>query len=283
VNVDVAISGREELPAWIVYGAPVFTIVAALVVGAVALIALQFDPVAVYEAMFINTVTETFGLTNTFVRGVPLILAGLAVYLPLRGGLWNIGAEGQLYLGAVAGTLFVAAFLPGVIGLFQVISARRADERLVLTGFPRATLFASRFLTVVAASLLTAGISIAVLTTRTDVAALPAAFGTLVGVGVLYGLVGMLVGAVLPRELEGSLVLIFVADIDEALASGIVRTDAAVTKLLPLHYPHELFRAAVTGSEIARSDALAAGAYLLGLGVVTLAVYVSMTGEGGDS
>ena len=186
-------------------------------------------------------------------------------------------------LGAVAGTLFVAAFLPGVIGLFQVISARRADERLVLIGFPRATLFVSRFLTVVAASLLTAGISIAVLTTRTDVAALPAAFGTLVGVGVLYGLVGMLVGAVLPRELEGSLVLIFVADIDEALASGIVRTDAAVTKLLPLHYPHELFRAAVTGSEIARSDALAAGAYLLGLGVVTLAVYVSMTGEGGDS
>jgi simple sugar transport system permease protein len=104
VNVDIAISGREELPAWIVYGAPVFTIVAALVVGAVALIALQFDPVAVYEAMFINTVTETFGLTTTFVRGVPLILAGLAVYLPLRGGLWNIGAEGQLYVGAIAGT-----------------------------------------------------------------------------------------------------------------------------------------------------------------------------------
>ncbi|MFB6362262.1 MAG: ABC transporter permease [Halobacteriales archaeon] len=104
MNVDVAISAREDLPIWIVYGAPVFTIIAALAVGAIALVVLQFDPVAVYNVMFIETVTNTFGLTNTFVRAVPLILAGLAVYLPLRGGLWNIGAEGQLYVGAIAGT-----------------------------------------------------------------------------------------------------------------------------------------------------------------------------------
>jgi len=104
VNLDVVISAREDLPPWLVYGAPVFTIIAALVVGAVALLALQFDPIDVYEALFIQTVTDTFGLTNTFIRAVPLILTGLAVYLPLRGGLWNIGAEGQLYIGAIAGT-----------------------------------------------------------------------------------------------------------------------------------------------------------------------------------
>jgi len=184
-------------------------------------------------------------------------------------------------LGAVAGTLFVAAFLPGVIGLFQVISARRADERLSLTGFPRATLFCARLLAVAVASLLTASISLVVLTTRTDVAALPAAFGTLVLVGVLYGLVGMLVGAVLPRELEGSLVLIFVADVDEALASGIVQTDGAFAKLFPLHYPHELFQAAVEGSGVATGDALAAGAYVLVLGVAALGAYTTLTGEEG--
>jgi hypothetical protein len=184
-------------------------------------------------------------------------------------------------LGAVAGTLFVAAFLPGVIGLFQVISARRADERLSLAGFPRATLFATRLLTVLASSLLTAGVALAVLTTRTDVAALPAAFAVLVLVGVLYGLVGMLVGTVLPRELEGSLVLIFLADLDEALASGVVRTDAAFTELLPLHYPHELFGAAVEGREFATGDALAAGAYVAVLGAAALFAYTALTGEGG--
>jgi simple sugar transport system permease protein len=39
----------------------------------------------------------------TLVRSVPLILTGLAVALAFRGGVWNIGAEGQLYAGAVAG------------------------------------------------------------------------------------------------------------------------------------------------------------------------------------
>ena len=183
-------------------------------------------------------------------------------------------------LGAVAGTLFVAAFLPGVIGLFQVISARRADERLSLAGFPRTTLFATRLLTVVTASLLTAGVSLAVLATRTAIGAPPAAFGVLVLVGTIYGLLGMLVGAVLPRELEGSLVLIFVADVDEALASGIVRTDAAFTDLFPLHYPHELFGAAVDGNDLATGDALAAGAYVAVLGVAALAAYTTLTGEG---
>jgi hypothetical protein len=183
-------------------------------------------------------------------------------------------------LGAVAGTLFVAAFLPGVIGLFQVISARRADERLSLVGFPRGTLFVSRLLTVAAASLLTAAISLAVLTTRTDVASLPAAFGTLALVGVLYGLVGMSIGAVLPRELEGSLVLVFVADIDEAFASGIVETDAAFARLLPLHYPHELFQASVDGSALSTADALATGAYVGLLGLVALGFYTTLTGEG---
>jgi ABC-2 type transport system permease protein len=184
-------------------------------------------------------------------------------------------------LGAMAGTLFVAAFLPGVIGLFQVISARRADERLSLTGFPRATLFGARLLAVLVASLLTAAISLAVLTTQTEVGSLAPAFFTLAFVGILYGLVGMLIGAVLPRELEGSLVLIFFADVDEALASGIIQTDSVLTKLFPLHYPHELFTAAVEGTSIAQGDALAAAGYALALLVVTLGVYVTLTGEGG--
>src|SRR5690606_45526 len=43
-------------------------------------------------------------LSVTLVRSVPLILTGLAVVLAFRAGVWNIGAEGQLYAGAIAGT-----------------------------------------------------------------------------------------------------------------------------------------------------------------------------------
>lgn len=43
-------------------------------------------------------------LADTLVRATPLIIAGLAVALAFRGGVFNIGAEGQLLVGAVAGT-----------------------------------------------------------------------------------------------------------------------------------------------------------------------------------
>jgi simple sugar transport system permease protein len=62
-----------------------------------------FDPIAAGAAMM----RGAFGSSNailsiTMVRSVPLILTGLAVALAFRAGIWNIGAEGQLYAGAVA-------------------------------------------------------------------------------------------------------------------------------------------------------------------------------------
>lgn len=184
-------------------------------------------------------------------------------------------------LGATAGTLFVAAFLPGVIGLFQVISARRADERLSLAGFPRDVLFTARLLAVLVASLVTAAISLTVLTTRIDVTAVAAAAAVLVFVGVLYGMIGMSIGAILPRELEGSLVLIFLVDMDEALASGVMQTESALPKLFPLYYPHELFQAAVQGSAMAMGDVIAALGYALIVFIGALVTYTTITGEGG--
>jgi simple sugar transport system permease protein len=104
MQVDVELTAREEVPRWMVYGTPVFTVLAALAVSAVALVALDVSPLAAYEVMFVQTVTTEFGLTETVAKAVPLIFAGLAVYLPLKAQLWNIGAEGQLFMGAVVGT-----------------------------------------------------------------------------------------------------------------------------------------------------------------------------------
>lgn len=103
MNVDVEISAREDTPRWLAYGTPVFTVVAALAVSAIALIVLEVNPVAAYETMFVETITTKFGIRQTLIKAVPLILTGLAVYLPLKAGLWNIGAEGQLYVGAIVG------------------------------------------------------------------------------------------------------------------------------------------------------------------------------------
>ena len=48
---------------------------------------------------------ELLLLTDALVRATPLMLAGLSVALAFRGGILNIGAEGQLLVGAVAATV----------------------------------------------------------------------------------------------------------------------------------------------------------------------------------
>lgn len=104
MNVEVDLTAREDVPLWLAYGAPVFTVLAALAVSAIALLVINVSPAEAYEIMFIDTLTSDLGRTETLAKSVPLILTGLAVYLPLKAGLFNIGAEGQLIFGAVAGT-----------------------------------------------------------------------------------------------------------------------------------------------------------------------------------
>lgn len=104
MNVDVDFTARQEVPNWLAYGSSVFTILAALAVGAIALFSLGVNPIDAYVTMFVKPLTGQFGISNVLEKSTPLILAGLAVYLPLRAGLWNIGATGQIYIGAIIGT-----------------------------------------------------------------------------------------------------------------------------------------------------------------------------------
>ena len=180
-------------------------------------------------------------------------------------------------MGRINGAVFATAFLAGLIGLFQVISAREADSRLQLAGFRHWELFLTRLATIVAVSLVAAAAAFAVLAGQVDVAAPVAALAALALAGLLYGLLGVLLGAVVPKELEGSLLLVFVADFDDFLASGLANVDSPLLQLLPLHYPHELFTAAVTDGAIATGDALAALAYLGAAFVAVLLTYVVLT------
>jgi ABC-type uncharacterized transport system permease subunit len=116
MNVELDLKSREDVPAWLAYGTPVFTVLAALAVSGLALLVLEVSPLDAYWTMFVDTLLSPFGQTEVLGKSVPLILTGLAVYLPLKAGLWNIGAEGQLYLGAIAGTwIGLNVDLPGFL------------------------------------------------------------------------------------------------------------------------------------------------------------------------
>lgn len=184
-------------------------------------------------------------------------------------------------LGYVNGAVFAAAFLAGLIGLFQVISARQSDQRLVVCGFGRSELLFSRLGTILAVSTGAALVSFVVFTVRVTPEAVVPAFGALVLAAVMYGLLGVLIGALVPRELEGSLVLVFVADMDDALASGIVQVDSTLVQYTPLHYPHSLFSDAVLEGAVALDEVLAAVVYVLVMLVVVAAVFTRSMG--GDS
>ena len=57
---------------------------------------------AAYGALFKGGFGDVFALSETLTRATPLILTGLAATVAFKAKLWNIGAEGQLYAGALA-------------------------------------------------------------------------------------------------------------------------------------------------------------------------------------
>lgn len=115
---------RTDVPAWLGWGAPPFTVIAALVVGSTAFIAVGVDPIAAYTEMFRIALTTPGGLSEVVIRTVPLALAGLAVYLPLKAGLWNIAAEGQIFIGGImAAWVGLSVDAPAVVLLPLMIGA----------------------------------------------------------------------------------------------------------------------------------------------------------------
>lgn len=81
---------------------PALAIFTALLVGAVMILLAGRDPIAAYEALIEGSLLEPRGLIQTLLKTAPLILSGLAVAIAFKGGLFNIGAQGQLIMGSVA-------------------------------------------------------------------------------------------------------------------------------------------------------------------------------------
>lgn len=101
-------------------GPVVVSVLLALVIGAGVLALAGADPVAAYQVMVRGSLTGP-GLVNTFERAVPLVGMALALSVAFRAGVFNLGGEGQLVLGGLAGTV-VALFVPGPGVLVMVLA-----------------------------------------------------------------------------------------------------------------------------------------------------------------
>ncbi|MFN2159635.1 MAG: ABC transporter permease [Anaerolineales bacterium] len=90
---------------------PMLATLLALAIGAVLLALLDTNPIEAYAAMLEGAFGSKNALADTIVKATPLLLVGIGICISFRGGVLNIGGEGQLIVGAISAT-YVGLALP---------------------------------------------------------------------------------------------------------------------------------------------------------------------------
>lgn len=83
--------------------APLLAVAATLVTGAVLFASLGRPPAAALASFFIHPIADRYGLGELAIKAAPLLLCATGLAIGFHAKVWNIGAEGQLTLGAIAG------------------------------------------------------------------------------------------------------------------------------------------------------------------------------------
>lgn len=123
-SIPVRLERRLQAPPrWLTISMPFFAAVAALLVAAIVLVISGQDPLSTYGTMVQDAFTGSGALSATLLSATPLVLTGLAAAFAFRMKAWNIGGEGQLYIGAICaaaagialGTSGSAVVLPAMV------------------------------------------------------------------------------------------------------------------------------------------------------------------------
>ena len=126
--MNIGLSGwrlekRREVPRWAYFLVPLLSVCTGLLFAGLFILLTGKDPLLVYSLMLEGAFGSEYGITETVVKAIPLMLCSLGIALAFRMQLWNIGGEGQLYMGAFAATWLVRAcpdwpaalLLPGMV------------------------------------------------------------------------------------------------------------------------------------------------------------------------
>lgn len=94
---------RQEPSRLMSYASPLLAVVLTLVSGYILFSVLGKDPVQGFYVFFVKPVSNLYGVGELLLKATPLILCALGLAIGFRASVWNIGAEGQLTLGAIVG------------------------------------------------------------------------------------------------------------------------------------------------------------------------------------
>lgn len=92
---------------------PLLAIIFALLVGAILISFAGINPLKAYTFMLKGAFGNIYGFGETLTRFIPLLFCGLAFSFAFKAGIFNAGAEGQLYMGAL-GAVIVGVYIKGI-------------------------------------------------------------------------------------------------------------------------------------------------------------------------
>ncbi len=117
----LVIAKRKPFPRWARIALPFLAVAVTLLIAAIPILAAGADLGAAYAALFRGAFGSRYNFLETLVKAVPYTFTGLAVAFAFRAKFWNIGAEGQLYAGAIVAT--VVGLRMGSVPSFLAIPA----------------------------------------------------------------------------------------------------------------------------------------------------------------
>ncbi len=89
---------------------PPFSVLLGIFFSSIFLLSIGADPLLAFRELLTGSFGSLHAFQGTLIKAIPLMLCGLGLSVAFRMNLWNIGAEGQLYLGAAAAAWFALRF-----------------------------------------------------------------------------------------------------------------------------------------------------------------------------
>ncbi len=145
------------------YASPVLAAALTALSGVILFGSLGHDPLVALYTFFVRPISSAFGLAELAVKATPLLFCAIGLAIGFRGNVWNIGAEGQLTVGALCGGGLALAFYghegPWLLPLMIVAAglggmAYGAIPALLRTRFNASEILTSLMLTYVAIQVL---------------------------------------------------------------------------------------------------------------------------------
>ena len=96
------------------------TIGASMLIGSILILAMGHNPIEAYSELFRGAFVGNISLGTTLARFVPILLTSFAFVISARVGIFNVGVEGQMYLGALAAA-WVGFTFTGLFGPFHML------------------------------------------------------------------------------------------------------------------------------------------------------------------